>query len=471
MKKRVLLFSLFVVYVIFLPVLGSVKLWQDSQLYFAYARNFLDTGVYGVLPNIPDMDREPGYALFFAGILKALRFTGIIKAYDDAGVTPGLYMVVMVQGAILFVSACLVSFHSLVIKKSQVILFILLLLSPSLLTCQREMYSEALAVPLSLFLLWGFAQSINRQKSSGKNTWYAVLCGVFWAGMVLTKAYFNYMSFLFLLLSAGIFFYNERRGSFSRFPHDLTKRMTVTFGILAVFGFGASKAWDIRNRRQFGSDVAVFREANALAGKVARLDQARLFDNLNVAFAASLGSNYCNRVYGYDRCVPFDIRGCDLIGAKLWGEYTAKYSTKSEAMKALTKDMIGLYLTHPLVQVVGSGFEVLRMLFFEATHVFNRTPQFIQKIMSVWHFGGSLIFLVSAIFGLTQFRSQDPFTLALYGLASVFIFYHFFVMSQVTNLVRYIYPIIPFIYLWVALGISEILFKARKSVEKPFQKA
>ena len=34
------------------------------------------------------------------------------------------------------------------------------------------------------------------------------------------------------------------------------------------------------------------------------------------------------------------------------------------------------------------------------------------------------------------------------------ILYHVLLMSQLTNVARYIYPVLPFIYLWVAAGID-----------------
>jgi hypothetical protein len=82
---------LFFAYITFIQVIGTVQLWQDAFIYFSYAVNLLQTGIYGSTSGVPDMAREPGYGFFLAIVLRILRFIGWIKNYAEAGKSPGIY--------------------------------------------------------------------------------------------------------------------------------------------------------------------------------------------------------------------------------------------------------------------------------------------------------------------------------------------------------------------------------------------
>ena len=443
-------FTLFVLYVFLVLSLGEIRLWQDSLEYFSYATSLLQTGVYGILPGVPDMNREPGYSVFFAGVIWILKFFHLIQNYEEASQPVALRFVVIFQAALLFLSAYLAAFRAGLQGRVRPILFGLLLLSPSILSCQRDLYSEAVSVPLSLFLLFFFA----RASDSSRGRINVLAGGICWAAIVMTKAYFQYMTFFFLILAvAG--FYRSRTSQKCR----LLQNIAIAFSFLFLGGFIAQSQWAHRNHVLFGKDTAVMRQGNALAGRVVRLEQADLFHHLDIAVAASLGTNFCDRHYGVQACIPFNYLGCDAAGLVTWRDYVSRYPSKSEASKALTHDMVKRYLQHPVLQAAGTALELLRMGLFEGANSFTALPEFLQKLSGPWHFFGSLIFLYFIFFAMKKFLNEKwaqktDDEKALYLFAMTLILYHVLLMSQLTNVARYIYPVLPFIYLWVAAGID-----------------
>jgi hypothetical protein len=363
----------------------------------------------------------------------------------------------------LFVGAYVAAFRSALPQRIQKIFFTLLLISPTLIACQREIFSEALAVPLSLFLIYFFSMAIDRNNSYKKSNGAMVACGICWACMILTKSYLYYLSFCFLILAIMTLF--------SKKSLPVMKNARKALVVMALSAVIAQNAWDYRNFVQLKGDVGIMRKAIAIIGKVDRLDRADLFNHLGVALAASVGTNFCNRRYSEIQCQPFNYHGCDMIGISVWNEYVAKYPNTKAAMDAVTHDMIKLYFKKPLVQITGTLLEIIRMLFFEATEAFDRVPLILKPLVPLWHALGSLIFLFFVVIGISLYFKkskswilENPAQWTLYLFTLIFIFYHFAVMSEFTNVARYIFPILPFIYLWVTQGIFDFMdyIKGRK---------
>ena len=113
-----------------------------------------------------------------------------------------------------------------------------------------------------------------------------------------------------------------------------------------------------------------------------------------------------------------------------------------------------------LHQLLGNGLELLRMFFFEAVLDSTTFPKPMQGFLRAWHILGSGLFWIFILASWTHFWLQKDSSGAersIFLLCAGFIAYHAATMSQITNVVRYVFPILPFLYYFVADGISTAL--------------
>ena len=100
------------------------------------------------------------------------------------------------------------------------------------------------------------------------------------------------------------------------------------------------------------------------------------------------------------------------------------------------------------------------MFFFEAVLDPTTFPKPMQGFLRAWHILGSGLFWIFILASWTQFWLQKDSSGAersIFLLCAGFIAYHAATMSQITNVVRYVFPILPFLYYFVADGISTAL--------------
>lgn len=455
--KIAFFFAVAIAYAVAASSLGQISgAYFDSEQYIHYGWNLLESGQYGATIGRPDMNREPAYAAYLAGLLWTLKLFGANLSVQSLLKPDHLFFVKGLQALTLFLCAGFTAFRAQLPVRLQWPFFLLAILSPSCISIVREIYSEALAVPLALLLLGCVSLSFKT-----KTRIPSFAAGLFFGLMVLTKSYLYFASFLFLSIAA-----------ISLLPRLRIPRTAVLlFLCMGLSGFAAQKAWDFRNLRVFGENASEARLSIALAGKVARLHEAEWPKDLAPALAASLGTNFCDGIFGPDRCSRFDYRGCDVIGLQNLLKYKEQYVTNRAADSALKKDMFSLWMRRPATQLFGSGLELLRMFFFEAVMDSGTFPDVLRLPARIWHLAGSLIFWAFILTSFTRHRRHwslmdlQERSLAL-GCALV-IAYHAFSMAQITNVVRYVFPILPLLYYFVADGIAVLLERNQIWTIKP----
>lgn len=434
--------------------LGQVSsAYFDSLQYLGYGRSLLESGVYGSVLGVPDMNREPGYGFYLAALISLASWVSGIQDFSQLEVPANVFWLKLFQAMVLFLTAGLCAFKGSLPSRLRWPFFLLVLLSPTCIGAMREIYSEALAIPLSLLLLL----LASRALSSGSPIAMAGAGAIFGLA-VLTKSYLYYASFAFFLL----FLFLTGRRLIGRGAPGPIAALALCLGL---GGFVAQQAWNARNHLVFGDQASEARLSIALAGKVARLHAADWKRDLPVALAASLGTNFCDRYYGSERCSRFDYRGCDVVGPEYLQRYQDQYKLNTLADRQLKRDMLLLYFERPGTQLFGTALELLRMFFFEAVPDSGTFPRFLQPMLRAWHILGSMGFWVLILISWARHwreRHSDPAPHRQLSLLCLcLIAYHAATMAQVTNVVRYVFPVLPFLYYFTADGISIFLMRAK----------
>jgi hypothetical protein len=255
-----------------------------------------------------------------------------------------------------------------------------------------------------------------------------------------------YLSPVFLLTGLCLIF---------KRPKPKVATLLLFTGVISLF---MNSAWTYRNRVTLGENAATSRFSIALAGKVARIDQMKFPEELPVALAASMGSNFCDEHFGPPSCERFDYRGCDKVGIRVLGEYSDQFGSKVLVENNIVRDMRRLFFRRPGIQLLGSFLEILRMGFFEAVLDKGTLPALMVPWARAWHAIGSALIWFLILLGLKElyfkYSSVDTSHRGLFWLFGGVIVYHFSTMSQVTNVVRYIFPVIPFLYLFASVGLA-----------------
>lgn len=422
----------------------SAGVFFDSQQYVSYGRNWLATGVYGDTPGVPDMNREPGYGTFLAGVFFLVKQTGLVGDLAAIAEPGNIFWARLAQAFLLFSCAGFCAFGGGLPARLRRPFFLLAILSPTLVGAAREIYSEALAIPLS-FLLLGCVSRALARGSKGAGAGVAIAQAL----LVLTKSYLYPLSLALLPFTAVAAWRRQYRFAW------------LVALPLALGGITAQKAWDARNRALFGDGGNEARKSIAIAGKIARIDHASWRQDLPVALAASVGTNFCDARFGAERCQFFDYRGCDVIGNEILNDYRARYGNGRETDRKIQGDMIALALRRPFSQITGSLLELFRMALFEAVQDATSLPKALQNAARAWHvvgsFGGWVLILVSCATFWRRRRGWEPGEAPLFAFCAILVLYHAVTMSQITNVVRYVFPILPFLYYFVADGISVTL--------------
>jgi hypothetical protein len=447
--RRVALFLLFgLFYAYAATALGHTsEVFFDSRQYFDYARNLLETGVYGLDPGHADMSREPAYGVYLAALFSAVKAAGLTPSLSALLEPARIFWVKALQALTLFVFAGLCAFRGNLPRRVRWPLFLLLVFSPTVLGANRELFSEALAISLSALLHFFLTRSLG-----GQSRWN--VAGVFLAAalLVLTKAYLYYLFIPSLLLAAA---WAARR----RFNPVFFSCLALGLGL-----FTGQQAWNARNAARFGEKTDNTRLSIALAGKVARIDRVNWHTEALVAIAGGLGTNFCDAHFGAARCSLFDYRGCDEIGNQINYGLRIKLGGQYLADREVKREMIKLYFHRPFTQLLGSSLELIRMFFFEAILDAGTLPTFLQLPARAWHIVGSLLLwalIAVSVASYARGRDKEHFTLAL--ACGGILVYHAASMAQITNVVRYVFPVLPFLYFFAADGIGLLLEKFWKT--------
>ncbi len=432
----------------------------DSLQYLQYGRNLLEQGIYGYQPGVADMNREPTYGVYLAGLIGLAKGLGLITDFSALQAPENVFWLKFFQAFVLFLSAGACSFWGALPRRVQKPFFLLVILSPTCLGAMREIYSEALAIPISLLLLCFVSRSL-----AGQSKLPALLSGLIFGVAVLTKSYFYFASFAFLLLGL-LLVLSRYRPAIARF---LTSSMPTNTALLlftlGLGGISAQQYWNFRNTQLFGENTSEARLSIALAGKVARLERAEWPRDLPVSIAGSLGTNFCDKIYGSERCSLFDYRGCDVIGNEVRVDYEKRLPTLRQADSALKRDMFKLWFSRPITQLYGSGLELLRMFFFEAVLDAGTLPRVLQAPARAWHILGSLMLWGFILLSFTrhcrQWARLTPQEMGVALFCVLLVGYHAASMAQITNVVRYVFPILPFLYYFTADGIALVIERNR----------
>ncbi len=443
--RKIVIFLLFgLAYAFSVIAIGRTsEVYYDSKQYFDYACNLLQSGVYGLIPGTPDMGREPGYGIYLSGLFSLIRGIGFAPDLASIARPENIFWVKMLQAFVLFCCAGITAFLGALPKRIRWAFFLILIFSPSTISAMRELYSEALAIPLAVLWIYFVSKALQ-----GNCPLPFLGVGIIQALLVLTKSYLYYASFLFLLIALAFALRRKWRPIFY-----------VSLAI-ATGGFVAQKGWNYRNSTMLGQNAHEPRLSLMLAGKIARIDTVNLGEDLSVALAASIGTNFCDRHFGMDRCKNFDYRGSDQKGYETLVRYWERKESGAMVDQMLRRDMLRLYFQKPFTQIFGSGLEILRMFFFESVLDTGTLPRPLQPLGRAWHVAGSLLlWLLILVSWCHFFNAWATFAEAERGLillCSSLPLFHVITMAQITNVVRYIFPVLPFFYFFAAFGLAQL---------------
>lgn len=436
--------SLCIAYAILSVPFSSAILADDSYQYFKYGQNLLETGIYGEVLGKPDGRREPGYGAFLAVAIATHNKLFSLQA-------PAGYFLSWVVFWQSFLSAIAIFAFSSHLEDFRLkwILRGIMFVSPTMWGMNSLIFSETIFVSM---LLLGAAFLVSWVR---KGSYFSLLSACFfWSYACLTKDYFSTFNSLLFIGFCGWSFWAWK--SKSAFPPQRFLGVAVCCFIAIL----SLQAWQKRNEFHFGKDAFADRKAIALAGKVVRVSQIDFAANWKQAVSAAVGTNFCISLYGQEPCFQFHMLGADGHGLMTWGAYQEKFQNKQDAWKHLVKDMFQLYLKSPGKQIIGSLLEVVRIGFIESVPPLTTRFAWLNAIPRLWRFVGSILIMTLAILGaihVHRIRSRlSPLERGLFMLCGMHILFHFIVMAQVTNLARYGFPILPWVYLFAALGIASI---------------
>lgn len=425
-------------------MLGNPILADDSWQYYLYAKNLFETGIYGEATGIPDMKREPGYGWFLFFFYSASKTLGL--NWTEVPRTAFLTAVVFAQSLLSFFAAHFFFRQWQTHKKVAQIFLTIFLVSPTVVGMNTLIFSESIFVTSLVFAFGFLLKFLDQRKTSS-----ALLSGICFLLAALTKDYLSY--FFQFLLAFAIFTFAIGKVWNS---HSLRFHGKV-FALLFAFPVFGAQIWQWRGDFLLGKEAFPDRKAIALAGKIVRWENINLDRDWKPAIYASLGTNFCIENFGKDRCFPFHMLAADHFGLKTWGTFYNKLGNRKDAWGAMKLELAGRYWSDPKPQFVGSSLEILRILFVESAPPVFSSNRLLSSLPKLWRFGGSILIWLLAIVGAYYCaRKWDQLSLNLKLILALFtfhLFYHFLVMSQVTNLARYGFPILPALYLWASFGI------------------
>src|SRR4051812_36162658 len=112
MRRTSLFLALGLAYAFCMIALGRVSaVYFDAEQYFAYAKNLAETGVYGVIPGVPDMHREPGYGVFLSALFALVRLLGLTPDLASLLDPARIFWVKAAQAFLLYLSFGLAAFR------------------------------------------------------------------------------------------------------------------------------------------------------------------------------------------------------------------------------------------------------------------------------------------------------------------------------------------------------------------------
>lgn len=428
---------------------SECSLGNDSGQYFAYAKNIWDTGVYGMVPGQPDGHREPLYSLLLAGFIGAARLWRVRAPEELAA-----WMVFLQSLCCYLACASVLGIRGVSLGR-RLGLFALLLLSPTVITMNGMIYSEALAYSLvALFIVSFFTETTEH------SSWRLLLAFGIGAALVLTKIHFQYLPFL-LLPVAGMMLIGAKRGGG---VSGLFRRGAWFLGCFSLGILVSVQAWELRNARGFASRGTEYRKLLNVLGKTMRSDRIDFSAEAAPGFAAALGTNFCERAYGRERCRLFDFQTSDKLANRFIQDLTSGNSDASEVEKQVKAKILAYWRESPFRQLMGSFLEAVRISFFEFTDLGRGSAnRWVGKFPSLWHFLGSLGLLLACVWGATRWKLLNASFRLSGAVCLLMIGYHYFIYINVTNVARFSLVILPLLY---CLAFFPFMHASRVSFEE-----
>jgi hypothetical protein len=422
------LFSILAALYLLVTFLGArPALHDESEAYYQYGQNLLATGTYGITPGVSDDFREPGYGTFLAAA--ALPVHG-------AALGTQLHFIVLVQALLFLLSLAAFLRYARLPEGLKAAFALLALFSPTLWGAHSDIYSETIPISIAVVFLTiasrpDFARVALVGVAAALSGWLAI-----------TKLYLMYF-FPFALVGL------------------LGRKATRPAALAPFFALLCLAGWSARSHFVARAEEPHHRTILQLAGKVYRPELWDLKREWKPALLASCCLNTCSRRYGAAACDKFTWTVSDNIAYQLLQD--AKDHPERHDPNLLQEVLRHWWNTLPM-QLVGSGLELLRMVFFEAAPVWPESGGAWRAFAQVWHLFGSLALLALAVWGaLAAASSREAGVTRASALGAGFLLYHFIFMAQVTNVQRYTQPVIPHLYFFAAMGIVALL--SRRAVK------
>ncbi len=221
------------------------------------------------------------------------------------------------------------------------------------------------------------------------------------------------------------------------------------------------------NKHYNGNYTITNRAPFMLYGNVARRIEPHHKDNLKAAIALILGEGVCRSVANDKDCRYWQFMTADGLGTDRLIALNTTISAQQDIDAQLIRETKDMVIEHPLPVVFFGIVEGLKMFFWESTQIgFVVYPAWLTHIYENNIFKSCIRLIISVITGIVvigftvwSIRSKQSDKLLLVLMAWVFIF----LLTWITVLPRYVFPIVPVYFLMAACWLNQLSVKAGKT--------
>ncbi len=435
------IFILSLLYWIILAACSTMLLGGDAEGYNGLGHLIAKNGWQEYFPTGPN--REPAYPFLVAFSIK---FSSLFNIH---------YHVIqkIIQISILFLSQWLLCRLWIRLNVSPKLLYLGLIywtISPSITNCGMSLYSEIIALPLILLLIFNLNKIIATRLNISQGLQESFKLGLILLGLISVKAVFEIIVPL-LLISLVILTLSHK---------ELRPQLQHTLPIFALaflffqVGVNGYKALNLHFNHHW---AITDRGAWALYGNTARRMEPLTQERLLGALAYVPGEGFCERVLHKDVCQAWSSGPSDHHGMTANQTLSNQKLSSKEHDNALFTMTIREISKNPLQYALLCGLEGIKMFFWESTRIgFVQYPPWLDQLHQNFLFKNTLRLLIfiltSCSFFICLFNWQRiPILLKLCMITSIlFISIHtpFFILT------RYTFVIVPLLLTIILYGLN-----------------
>ncbi len=344
-------------------------------------------------------------------------------------------------------------------------------ISPAIVNSAVSLFSEIVTYPIILAILITNYYAWRAFNGPEKKTvMLSVISGILFCLITLTKAIFEVITPAFLI-TAFLFSLASRKKRF------VLGALTHTVITLAVFYAGIS-AYKIPNKVFNHNFVITDRGDLKLYGTAIRRTEPLKAEQFYIALANIPGENFCQNIFGREKCAPWGFEEIDGIGYKKLAELGAEGFNLGQTSQMTVQLAIKKILKNPAQYTLFWAIEGVKLFCWESTRIgFVEYPPLLTKIFNLKIFKNGLRLILSLLtviavaylagflwrerkvmFKTEKSSGENSAVFLLLGLLFIIIFIG--VHSLVNTVPRYALPLAPLYLIVIALALQKVIFKS-----------